>query len=114
MGRFFGKIGFAKSVKTSEGVWEDSIEERSYYGDIIKNTRRWNTTENLNDNLEIKNEFSIIADSFCYQNIGAMRYITYMGTSWKINTAEINHPRIDITVGGVYNGPKPPEIESNS
>ena len=38
-------------------------------------------------------------------NLGVMRYVKYGGMAWKIDRVEILYPRINLTVGGVYNGP---------
>ena len=57
----------------------------------------------INDNLNISNEFSIIADPFAYENFQNMRYIVFMGAKWKITSVEVQYPRLILTVGGVYN-----------
>lgn len=105
MGKFYGKVGFLRTVEEPEGssIWTEQLEEFDYYGDIIRNTRRWATADKLNDDLVINNQFSIIADSFAYKNLGAMKYVEYMGVKWKITDVEIQYPRLIISVGGVYN-----------
>lgn len=106
MAKFYGSIGYTETTETVPGVWTESITERKYSGDVIKNTRRWQDGENLNDNLVINNTISIVADPFAYQNFHAMRYITWMGASWKITNIEVQRPRLILTIGGVYNGEK--------
>jgi hypothetical protein len=105
MARFHGMVGFAQSEETAPGVWNDVVREREYFGDVIRNTRRYETTPNLNDNLDINNQFSIVGDAFAYQNFGTMRFIRWMNGLWKITNVEIQRPRLLLTVGGVYNGP---------
>ena len=102
MARYYGNIGFATPVETSPGIWEDSIEERPYKGDVLQSGRRWDNSENINDNFTITNRFSIISDVFLYSHIPALRYLEYMGTKFKITSVSIARPRVDITVGGVY------------
>ena len=104
MGKFYGAIGYAESSETSPGVWSEGITERMYSGDVIKSSKRWQTGENLNDNITIVNEISIIADPFAYNNFHTMRYVKWMGVSWKIKEIDIQRPRIIISMGGVYNG----------
>ena len=104
MAKFYGVIGYADTRETAPGVWSEEINERNYSGDVIKNTRRWQTGENLNDNLVINNTISILADPFVYQNFHAMRYVKWMGASWKITNVEVQSPRLLLTIGGVYNG----------
>lgn len=103
MAKWFGVIGFAVSEETYPGVWEDKITEREYYGDVIRNTRRLQTADKLNDNISVSNEISILADPFAYQNFHSMRYIGFMGTKWKIETVDVQYPRLMLSLGGVFN-----------
>lgn len=103
MAKFYGIVGYAEQVETVPGVYSEEITERPYYGDLIRNTRRYESASQLNDNLNIANEISIIADPFAYQNFHAMRYVEFMGAKWKITTVEVQYPRLILTIGGVYN-----------
>ena len=103
MGKFFGAIGYAEMVETNPGVWKEVITERNYYVDIIKNTRRLQSADQLNDNINISNEFSIIADPFAYSNFHSMRYIEFMGNKWKISNVDVQYPRLIFSIGGLYN-----------
>lgn len=104
MAKFFGVVGYAKTEETNPGVWEEFLEERPYTGDVLKNNRRWENGENLNDEFNINNSFSIVADEFAFENIFAIRYVTWMGAKWKVTNVEVQRPRLLLTVGGVYNG----------
>ncbi len=106
MAKYYGVIGFNTTTKeTAPDVFEEDIIERRYTGDVIRNTRRWNEGEHLNDDLTISSTISIVADAYAYQNFHNMRYIYYMGTRWKVNNVEVNRPRLLLHMGGVYNGP---------
>ena len=104
MAKWYGAIGFRETSETSPGVWTETITERKYYGEILRNTRRYQTTNQLNDDLNIANEISIIADPFANQNFHAMCYVEFMGTKWKISNINVEFPRLILTVGGMYNG----------
>ena len=104
MNKFYGKIGYAISEETVPGVWVERIVERSYYGDVIRNIRRLQSSENLNDDINVTNEISIVADAFANQNFHSMRYVEYMGTKWKVSSIEVKYPRLILSIGGVYNG----------
>lgn len=104
MAKFYGVIGFAETVETDPGVWEEKIVERSYYGDVIRNIRKLQTASNsVNDNINVSNEISIVADPYVEQNIYAMRYIVFKGSKWKIESVDVNYPRLTLTIGGLYN-----------
>jgi hypothetical protein len=105
MAKFYGVVGYASSQETRPGVWEDVITERNYFGDLIRNTSRWSvSSESTNDDLNINNLISIVADPFAYENFHSMKYVEFMGAKWKITNVEVQRPRLILTVGGVYNG----------
>lgn len=104
MAKFFGKIGYAETVETTPGVWEEKITEREYFGDLIRNTRSLQSGEQLNDNINISNEISIVADPFAYENFHSMRYVEFMNAKWKVSSVEVQYPRLILSVGGLYNG----------
>ena len=41
MAKFFGNIGYAKTIETEPGVWEETIIEKPYYGDLVKNSSHY-------------------------------------------------------------------------
>lgn len=104
MAKYFGSIGFVDTVETAPGVWEEKAEERAYFGDVIRNTRRWQSAETLNDNRTISNEISIVADPYAFQHTHAIRYITWLGALWQVSSIDVQYPRLVLSIGGVYNG----------
>lgn len=104
MAKFFGKIGYLMTAETTPGVWTEVITTREYYGDLIRNSRKIQTSDQLNDDINIANEISIVADPFAYQNFHSMKYVEFMGAKWRVTTVEVQHPRLILTVGGIYNG----------
>lgn len=104
MAKYYGKIGYAETVETVPGVWEEQITERSYFGDLIRNTRRLQSSDKVNDDINISNELSIVADPYAMSNFHSMRYAEFMGARWKISTVEVQYPRLILSLGGLYNG----------
>lgn len=104
MAKYYGKIGFAESVESAPGVHVEKIVERNYYGELVRNNRRLQSANQLNDNINISNEISIVADPYADKNFHMMRYIEFMGTKWKISNVEVQPPRLILTAGGVWNG----------
>lgn len=103
MAKFYGVIGYGETRETALGVWEEVITERNYYGDVLQFSRRWDLGEQLNDNLNVSNRISIVADPFAYSNFYLMRYVVWQGAKWKITNVEVQYPRMILTIGGVYN-----------
>lgn len=84
------------------------IVERAYVGDILRNTRRLQSGESVNDDLSVNNMISIVADPYANENFFAIRYVQWMGTLWKVTEVEVQSPRLLLRLGGKYNGPIPP------
>ena len=104
MAKYCGTIGYAGLVEIEPGIWEDGITEREAIGDMLSNYRSLENSGDINDNINIANKISIVADPYAINNFHSMRYATYMGAKWKIKNVEVNHPRLILTLGGVYNG----------
>lgn len=107
--KYYGAVGYAETVETDPekhpGVYEEVITERYYYGDVVRNYRRLEqASSQLNDNINVSNSFSIVADPYAYQNFHAIRYLTWMGTKWRVSSVDASvPPRLTLEVGGVYN-----------
>ena len=103
MAKFCGVIGYAITRETEPGIYVEEIVENDYYGDVIKNTRRLREAAKVNDDINISNQISIVADPFANNNFHAMRYIMFMGAKWKIIEVEVQYPRLILSIGGLYN-----------
>jgi len=103
MAKYSGKIGFYETVETSPGIWEEQIVEKKYIGDIVKNFKRYQNVGEISDNISLSNNISIIADMYAYSNFNKIKYITYLGTKWKVDSIEVERPRLILSIGGVYN-----------
>lgn len=106
MAKFYGSVGYAETVNTAPGVWEEQIVEYPYFGDLIRNTRQLQSVETLNDDINVANEISIVADPFARENFHKMRYVVFMGAKWKISKVEVGYPRLILTIGGLYHEPE--------
>lgn len=103
MPKWYGKIGYGVTEETSPGVWTEEIVERQYYGDIIRNLRRLETSDQVNDNVSVSNEISIVSDPYAFENFHSIRWVEFMGSKWKVTNVEVQHPRLLLSLGGVYN-----------
>ena len=103
MAKYYGKIGYERLVESTPGVWTPVTTVKTYYGDVYKQSRRMEDAQQLNDNVNISNTFSIVADPYAFTHIGEMKWIEWYGAKWKITDASIVYPRIELSIGGVYN-----------
>ena len=104
MAKYYGAIGYVERAETTPGVWKEQITERMYSGDLLRNTSRFQSSDKLNDDINISNDISIIADPYARDNFHSMRYVEFMGAKWKISNVEVQYPRLRLTLGGEYNG----------
>ena len=107
MARFFGPIGFAVPTETRPGVWKDRIEEHNYRGEFVSASSRWtSSSDGTNDDLTLNHKISIVADPFAQNHFHTMKYVRLRDAYWKVTGVEPRYPRLILTIGGVYNGPK--------
>lgn len=105
MAKFYGVIGYAITEETKPDVWVETVKERVYYGDIVRESRRVeNSQDTINDGITLNNEISIVADPYAQEHIDAMRYVKIRDKAWKITSVEVQYPRLNISIGGIYNG----------
>lgn len=104
MAKWYGIVGYAETVETRPGVWVEQITEKPYYGEVIRNVRRVQGSPYLNDDINVSNNISIISDHFANNNFHSIVYVEFMGSKWKVPSVEVQHPRLILTIGGVYNG----------
>lgn len=104
MAKFSGMIGYVETVEAAPGVWEEQVTERIHYGDIIRNIRRIQSADKLTDDVVIDNQISILASQYAIDNIHRIRYAKFMGAKWEVTNADIQRPRLILTLGGLYNG----------
>lgn len=109
--RFSGAVGYATTSETSPGVWKDTVTEKTYFGDVIRNARRLEPPSMvppmLNANVALENQFSIVADAYAYANYRNIRYVMWEGLRWTVTNIEVQRPRLIFTIGGPWNGDTP-------
>lgn len=107
MARYSGVIGFGISKEISPGVWDDEIVERKYYGDVVWNHVQYDPSQNVNNNIRPNNSVSVLADAFANKYFADIRYLSWHGKRWTVSNVEVDHPRLKLFIGQVYNGPTP-------
>ena len=111
MGKFRYKIGYSIPTEVAKGVWADKIVEHYHRGDMLNDQHRWDSSNEVNDDLNISNRFSFIADNFLKAHRTEMKYIVIDDVKWKIHNIDLStRPRIIVSISGLY---KDPEVEDN-
>lgn len=109
MARFYGEVGYGEPTLTSPGVWESDITERSYYGDVVRETRNLQEGDKLNDDITVSNSISILADEHAIKHFTKIKYVRWAGVRWTVTNVDVKPPRLILSLGSVYNGPTPSE-----
>jgi len=107
MNKWVGVIGFAVNEETAPGVWEDTITEKKLTGDIIDVRVRRSDSQDINTNVNVSAKISVVINPYLRDHLDKLRYLSYFGSYWKISDISVEFPRLVISLGGVYNGPRP-------
>jgi hypothetical protein len=109
MARFHGEVGYGEAEETfpGSGVWVDTVVEFPYSGDVIRNTRKLDNGESLNDDISVGNSISIVADQYAIEHFFKIKYVKWAGVLWTVSSVEVRDPRLILSLGSVYNGPTP-------
>ena len=108
--KFSGKVGFwIEDVETAPGVFQSKIVEKTYFGDVTTNTRRWREAEQQLDQMFVNNSISIVSDLFARNNYASIKYVVWNGAKLKVNSVMVNYSRLTLEIGGVYNGENAPD-----
>lgn len=107
MAKYHGNIGFGVMTEKDDGIWDEDIVEREYYGDISRMANSFRDQEVVIPGLTMNNTFSVLADSYIFENLANIRYLIYMGVRWVVKDLEVRQPRLIIRVGGQYHGATP-------
>lgn len=105
MNKFYDDIGFFTSVEDPEhpAKYVETLRVQKYYGDILQNNKRNGSASKVIDDITVNNRVSILGDPYAYENFHAIRYVKWMGTKWKVDSVEVEYPRLILSLGGVYN-----------
>lgn len=105
MAKFHGVIGFVQqAVETTPGVWEDPITEVLYKGDILRETQKNQSSDEVLPRFDLNNRISILADAYANENFQYIRYVEYRNVLWNVVSVEIQGPRLILSLRGVYHG----------
>jgi hypothetical protein len=109
MARFHGEVGYGEAAEEppASGVWVDMIVEHPYYGDVIRNTRKLENGESLNNDISVGNSISVVADQYAFEHFFNIKYVRWAGEKWTVTNVEVKSPRLILSLGSVYNGPTP-------
>ena len=108
MAKFHGKVGYnLGTLEVRPGVWEESVQERLYRGDIVRSSRQLREGDKVISDISVNHTISIVADPFANLHFFAIRYVEWAGALWTVEDVDVQRPRLLLRLGGVYHGPTP-------
>lgn len=104
MTKFRGKIGLNRGpVETSPGIFSQEIEDIEVVGDMMSLSLRW-PGAGLQDGLSARHVLSIITPEDESVDFNEVVYVEWNERKWNVVSIEYKRPRINLTLGGLYNG----------
>lgn len=105
MAKWYGKIGFTVTEEIEPGMWvNNELVTREYFGDVISNQWMRQNSGEVNDNIKISNQISIVADPYAVNHVSSMTWIEFSNEKWKVSKVDVQYPRLIISLGEVWNG----------
>jgi hypothetical protein len=104
MSKFWGPIGIKRDqVETAPGIFEESIEEVEVAGEMRNLKARWQGHE-MRDTVSARHVLSIVTPEDSIIDFTEVAYVVWQGRKWSVVSIEYKRPRIELTLGGLYNG----------
>lgn len=104
MSRFRGPIGINRGPREiAPGIFEAIIEEVTVNGEMRNLSARW-SQQSANESLVAKHVLSVVTPEKSDIDFNAVVYIEWQGRQWSVTSIQYNRPRVELTLGGLYNG----------
>ncbi len=104
MTRFRGSIGINRgSVETSPGIFEPSIEELEVTGEMRNPSARW-PAHQQGGSVSARHALSIVTPEDSIVDYTEVVYVIWQSQKWSVVSIQYKRPRIELTLGGLYNG----------
>lgn len=109
MPKYYGRVGYAITYEDPDepGIWVDKIKEVDVYGDTMRKSTGWQNSGQINDDLSLNCQVSILMGTIAPEHYPRIKYATVGGTKWKVTSIEPQYPRLLLTLGGEWNGEDP-------
>lgn len=104
MAKFWGPIGIKRgSRETDPGIFEEVIEEVEVAGEMRNLRTRWQGHEQR-DTVSAKHILSVVTPEDSIIDFTEVVYVVWQGRKWSTVAIQYKRPRVELTLGGLYNG----------
>lgn len=105
MAKYCGRVGFTMTEKIKPGVSAPVTKYVKYRGEVERKTIKSEPqTSQLNNEFNVSNIINIIGNEYAFKNFQHISCVEYLGAFWRVTSVEVIHPRLKLTIGGVFNG----------
>lgn len=102
--RYSGVLGVrGPAVEDSPGIFVRPITEYTVSGEIFTSPARWSQGETQQDSLTASQVISCIVDTSKVNVFLDVAYATWQGKKWLVKSVTHQPPRMEFTLGGVFN-----------
>ncbi len=99
----YGTFGFSITKEVEPGVYEEVIEEKEMYYNILKDNFAQTDNNNSNQDISFNKTISVLYSDYLQKNISHLRYVEFMGIKVNVRSVSPNYPRLTLSLGGFYN-----------
>lgn len=104
MSRFRGPIGITRGHhETEDGIIRQYIDEVEVYGEIRNDGASW-SQHGMNESVRAKHLLSVVTPEQSVIDFNAVVYVVWQGRKWSVTAIQYKRPRVELTLGGLYNG----------
>lgn len=104
MTKYAGLVGYVTEEQTVPGVWSPVENPKHMKGDLIRQTSSSQNGDKVNDDVSLNHRVSLMGDAYAFGNYYNIKWIEIDGRKWKVDSVEVQRPRLILSLGGIWNG----------
>lgn len=104
MARFWGIVGLNRGTQeVAPGILKEVIEEVEVKGDIYLNRGSW-PNAGARTGISVNHVLSVVTPEDSDLELTEAVYVIWQKRKWAVQSIAFKRPRVDLTLGGLYNG----------
>lgn len=100
--KWYDEIAFSNQVETEPDVWEEQVVKKKFMGDLLKVHKSNDQSSNINVDISINNQLSVVMTPFLQNNFQKILYVQFFGAKWTVASVDVQYPRLLLTFGKLY------------
>lgn len=104
MAKFAGLVTYVTQVESRPGIWTDESISRLMRGDMLRKGSVGQNDDKVNSDISLNHRVSLVGDEYALNNYYDIKHIQLNGREWEVTSVEVQHPRLILTIGGLWNG----------